>query len=86
MTQERNLPPNRLSVDKDSPYFDEYCIFAIGEVRINGVKVDCVEYDQIEGWARCYKRDENNRLIVENDELVTETIKGVVSVKWKDDK
>jgi hypothetical protein len=45
--------PDRLSIDPDSPYFNEALIERGIGVRFKGVeKTNCVEYCMSEGWVR----------------------------------
>lgn len=80
------IPPKRLSIDKDSPYFDSEAFNPNIEIKLNGQKqIACVtEYNQCEGWLIRYKKDETGRLIIQNGSLVTEKVNGVVSVCYKD--
>jgi hypothetical protein len=48
----------RLSVFRDSPYYNEQMIF-LAEIFVDGVRVSlCVEACEEEGWADMYETDD----------------------------
>lgn len=48
-----DVPPNHLSVDPSSPFFDEEVLRRDVGIRFNGAeKTNVEEYDVAEGWVR----------------------------------
>jgi hypothetical protein len=48
-----DVPPNHLSIDPNSPHFDEKVLLRDVGIRFNGVeKTNVLEYDVAEGWVR----------------------------------
>ena len=48
-----DVPPNHLSVDPSSPFYDEEVLRRDVGIRFNGVeKTNVEEYDVDEGWVR----------------------------------
>ncbi|MCE9514434.1 MAG: DUF3297 family protein [Mycobacterium sp.] len=51
--QSTDVPPNHLSVDPSSPFFDEEVLRRDVGIRFNGAeKTNVEEYDVAEGWVR----------------------------------
>ncbi len=51
--QTADAPPNHLSVDPDSPFFDEEVLRRDVGIRFNGVeRTNVHEYNVAEGWVR----------------------------------
>ncbi|CRZ15419.1 DUF3297 family protein [Mycolicibacterium neworleansense] len=51
--QNTDVPPNHLSVDPRSPFYDEAVLLRDVGIRFNGVEKSNVhEYDVAEGWVR----------------------------------
>lgn len=51
--QTPDVPPNHLSIDPRSPFYDEEVLLRDVGIRFNGSeKTNVVEYDVAEGWAR----------------------------------
>ena len=56
----------------------------IVQVFVDGQEVrDCLAYDIDGGWADTYVTDEQNRLVVRGDELVTSRLCGKIQVVMK---
>lgn len=48
-----DLPPNRLSIDPNSPFYSEEVLSRDVGIRFNGAeKTNVHEYDVAEGWVR----------------------------------
>lgn len=48
-----DVPPNQLSIDPRSPFYDEEVLSRDVGIRFNGAeKTNVVEYDVAEGWVR----------------------------------
>ena len=48
-----DVPPNHLSIDPRSPFYDEEVLVRDVGIRFNGSeKTNVVEYDVAEGWVR----------------------------------
>jgi hypothetical protein len=48
-----DVPPNHLSIDPRSPFYDEELLLRGVGIRVNGVeKTNVHEYDVAEGWVR----------------------------------
>lgn len=48
-----DVPPNHLSIDPRSPFYDEEVLHRDVGIRFNGVeKTNVHEYDVAEGWVR----------------------------------
>ena len=48
-----DVPPNHLSIDPRSPFYDEEVLRRDVGIRFNGVeKTNVLEYDVAEGWVR----------------------------------
>lgn len=78
--RERVLP-NSLSVDD---FGKDHRVMQVN-IFFNGQKQDgCIAFNVKEGWIKRYKK-RAGRIVIENGELVTETIKGVVEVTWIED-
>ncbi|MCX2715146.1 DUF3297 family protein [Mycolicibacterium sp. J2] len=55
MSQDQNtdVPPNHLSIDPRSPFYDEEVLSRDVGIRFNGAeKTNVHEYDVAEGWVR----------------------------------
>ncbi|MEN4447164.1 DUF3297 family protein [Mycobacterium sp. SM3041] len=55
MPQDQNtdVPPNHLSIDPRSPFFNEEALLRDVGIRFNGVeRTNVVEYNVAEGWVR----------------------------------
>jgi len=53
MTDPTNTPPDHLSINPDSPFYDEVLLERGIGVRFNGVeKTNVEEYSVSEGWVR----------------------------------
>ncbi|EHB59096.1 hypothetical protein MycrhDRAFT_1532 [Mycolicibacterium rhodesiae JS60] len=55
MTEDQipDVPPNHLSIDPRSPFYDEEVLLRDVGIRFNGSeKTNVVEYDVAEGWVR----------------------------------
>lgn len=51
--QSTDVPPNHLSIDPRSPYYDEEVLSRDVGIRFNGVeRTNVHEYDVDEGWVR----------------------------------
>lgn len=51
--QTADVPPNHLSIDPRSPFYDEELLIRGVGIRFNGVETTNVhEYDVAEGWVR----------------------------------
>jgi len=51
--QETDVPPNHLSIDPRSPFYNEEVLSRDVGIRFNGVeKTNVHEYDVAEGWVR----------------------------------
>ncbi|BBY78383.1 DUF3297 family protein [Mycolicibacterium parafortuitum] len=51
--QVADVPPNHLSIDPRSPFYDEEVLVRDVGIRFNGSeKTNVVEYDVAEGWVR----------------------------------
>lgn len=51
--QTPDVPPNHLSLDPSSPFFDEETLLRGVGIRLNGAeKTNVFEYDVAEGWVR----------------------------------
>jgi hypothetical protein len=53
------------------------------EVYLDGKKLtSCIEADDIEGWARCFKRGNDGRFILTEDlqEIETEILTGEITI------
>ncbi len=51
--QSADVPPNHLSIDPRSPFYDEELLIRGVGIRFNGVETTNVhEYDVAEGWVR----------------------------------
>ncbi|WP_059014643.1 DUF3297 family protein [Mycobacterium sp. M26] len=51
--QNTDVPPNHLSIDPRSPFYDEEVLLRDVGIRFNGVDTTNVhEYDVAEGWVR----------------------------------
>lgn len=51
--QVTDVPPNHLSIDPNSPFYDEEVLGRGVGIRFNGVeKTNVHEYDVAEGWVR----------------------------------
>lgn len=72
--------PDRLSIDKDSPYFNESISYKIGDIFINGILCECLEYCISEGWVVCRVFNDQGTLFIENDGFKTVRITGKVEV------
>lgn len=72
------IPPDRLSVDKASPHYDE-CYRRMG-VRFDGAERsgDVQEYCVSEGWILVRARDGKGRFKKDGDSYVFETLHGEV--------
>lgn len=52
-------------------------------VFLDGVELtSCFEADDIEGWAKCYKKDEEGMYLLTEDlqEFITETLTGEITL------
>ncbi len=81
------LPPDRLSVDKDSPYFDD-CYTRVG-VRLNGIERqgDVQEYCVSEGWVTVRHRNRMTGAFTihpKTGKYVVTTVPGNVVAYFKD--
>lgn len=48
-----DVPPNHLSIDPNSPFYNEEALLRDVGIRFNGAeKTNVVEYDVAEGWVR----------------------------------
>ena len=55
MSEDQNpeVPPNHLSIDQHSPFYNEEVLLRGVGIRFNGVeKTNVHEYDVAEGWVR----------------------------------
>ncbi len=53
MSENTDVPPNQLSVDPSSPFYDEEVLLRDVGIRFNGVeKTNVHEYNVAEGWVR----------------------------------
>ena len=55
MSEDQNpeVPPNHLSIDQHSPFYNEEVLLRGGGIRFNGVeKTNVHEYNVTEGWVR----------------------------------
>lgn len=51
--QKPDVPPNHLSIDPRSPFYDEEALLRGVGIRVNGTeKINVHEYDVDEGWVR----------------------------------
>ena len=51
--QIEDVPPNHLSIDPSSPFYDEEVLLRDVGIRFNGAeKTNVHEYDVAEGWVR----------------------------------
>ncbi|MDW5613854.1 MULTISPECIES: DUF3297 family protein [Mycolicibacterium] len=51
--QSTDVPPNHLSIDPNSPFYDQEALLRDVGIRFNGAeKTNVVEYDVAEGWVR----------------------------------
>ncbi|TDR93627.1 DUF3297 family protein [Enterovirga rhinocerotis] len=77
-----DTPPDRLSVDPSSPYFDETLLSRGVGVRFKGAeKTNVEEYCISEGWVRLTAGKAKDR----NGNPITLKLKGPVEVYFKDD-
>ena len=62
----------RLSVDELKG--DTYTVILNGEDISNR----CFAFDSIEGWADCYQADDKGKIIVQENDLLTERLHGSI--------
>jgi len=75
-------PPDRLSVDPDSPYFDETLLQRGVGIRFKGVeKTNVEEYCVSEGWVRLAAGKAKDR----HGNQMTIKLKGPVEAYFRDD-
>lgn len=78
--------PNRVCLETDSPYYwpgyRKLGVKIDGEVR----RRDVVEFCVSEGWARVFKRNSNNQLMIDKDRgrYLDERIIGKIEPYWLD--
>lgn len=79
-------PPDRLSVDRDSPFFDE-CYKRVG-VRLNGVERlgDVQEYCVSEGWIDVRRRNGRKFAVGPGGEYLLSRLPGDVVAYFKDNR
>lgn len=80
-------PPDHLSVDRDSPYYDE-CYKRIG-VRLDGIerRGDVQEYCMSEGWILVRDRNAIGKFKIDNQGRYMFTkLFGAVVAYWKDNR
>lgn len=81
----RKVMPDRLSVNKDSPYYDGDILKKVG-VRLNGVDraKDVIEFDRVAGWMIVHILDGAGKpLRNSNGTWKTERLTGLVEPYWK---
>ena len=77
-----DTPPDRLSVNPDSPFFDEAALSRGVGIRFKGVeKTNVEEYSVSEGWIRVAAGVARDR----NGNPLTILLKGPVEPYFKDD-
>lgn len=76
--------PARLSVAKDSPFYDAEAILKV-DVYFNGVmrRGDVVEYCIPDAWLRVQIKDLKGRVRRERGKILVRQMQGRVVVKWK---
>lgn len=75
-------PPDRLSVDKDSPFFDADLITRVG-VKFKGVeRKNTVEYCVSERWVLLQRKDLHGRPLWRAGKHVVIKLQGDVEVRW----
>lgn len=77
------LVPDRLSVDRESPYYDETATKLV-RVWFKGMeRKNVVEYCVSEGWVKLQARDGKMRPIFRKGKHVSIHLQGPVEVQWK---
>jgi hypothetical protein len=74
----------RLSVDKDSPFYDEEKIATRPQVLIDGIQIKgCFEASEEEGWADVWKMDESGKKMLNatGDGALRERLHGHVEIR-----
>ena len=82
---EPRVPPNRLSAEFESPYYDAEAIKGLTVYR-NGAKLsDVLEYSMSEGWARVpMKGGRHGGYKRERGKIVSVTLRGDITAAYND--
>ncbi len=81
MTQNTDIPPDRLSIDPKSPFFNEAILERGIGIRFNGVeKTNVEEYSVTEGWVRVSV----GKTVDRKGNPMTMKLKGVVEAYFRD--
>lgn len=75
----------RLSVDRESPLYDEAKVSARPQVLVDGVKIKrCFEASEDEGWADVWKADSTGKVLLNDagDAPQRERLHGQVEIRF----